>query len=460
LRGGSWAKWRVLLIAAMGEELNSNERAIFMALTGRERGPLNRVEELWAIMGRRSGKTRAIAVLGAYLAALCDFTDVLAPGERAILPILSASLWQAGKAFQYLDGIFDNVPALKKLVIGQTADTISLATRVDIECRPASFRTIRSGTAVAIIGDEVAFWRSDDSANPDTEILNAGRPSLATTGGILAVISSPYAKKGEVFATFKRDFGPNGDPAILVAKAASRDMNPTLTGKVIARAYERDPASASAEYGGEFRADIETFVSREVVEACIQPGCFERPYVFGDQRGALHHQYFAFVDFASGSGRDSAALAIAHKEGDIAVLDCLREIRPPFSPQAAVAEFVGIAKRYQLIKVTGDRWAPGFVAEGFGRHGFGYEVSERTKSDCYRELLPLMNARRVELLDSPRLLAQLCSLERRVARSGRDSIDAEQGAPEDLANAAAGALVIASGVHSGFDINVYIRAYG
>src|SRR5579862_3053979 len=100
-----------------------------------------------------------MAILGAWLAALNDHSAVLAPGERAVLPILSASVWQAGKSFQYLDGIFSAVPALASMVTNKTADTLSLANAVDVECRPASFRTIRGVTAVAIIGDEVAYWR-------------------------------------------------------------------------------------------------------------------------------------------------------------------------------------------------------------------------------------------------------------------------------------------------------------
>ncbi len=100
--GESWAAWRVLLIAAMGEALTVEERAVFESFTGRPPEPAQRVDEAWGI----AGKTRAAAVLAAYIAALCDHFDVLAPGERATLPILSASLWQAGKALQYLDGIF------------------------------------------------------------------------------------------------------------------------------------------------------------------------------------------------------------------------------------------------------------------------------------------------------------------------------------------------------------------
>ena len=201
-------------------------------------------DEAWAICGRRSGKTRCAAVLAAYIAALCDHSAVLAPGERGTLPIMSASMWQAAKALQYLDGVFSHVPALKTLVIGQTTDTLSLSNGVDIECRPASFRTIRGGTAIAVIADEVAYWRSEEtSRNPDKEILDAARPALATTGGPLIVISSPYAQRGEPVDVFRRDYGPERRPADRGReRAASLRMNPTLPRRVVDRAYERDPA--------------------------------------------------------------------------------------------------------------------------------------------------------------------------------------------------------------------------
>jgi hypothetical protein len=438
LPGASWASWRVLLIALMGEELTEAERETFKTLTGREREPLERVDEFWAIIGRRGGKTRAIAVLAAYLAALVDYSDILAPGERASLPIMSASVWQASKAKQYLSGIFDNVAAFKELLENETADTISLSTRVDIEVRPASFRTARSGTCCAVICDEVAFWRSESTANPDIEILNAVRPSLATTGGPLIAISSPYARRGELYNTWKRDFGENGDPAILVAKAASRTMNPLLSEKVVTRAYARDAAVALAEYGGEFRTDVETFISADVVDAAVVPGRFELPRVPGVR-------YVAFVDPAGGSGGDAMTLAIAHKEGNAAVLDVLREVKPPFSPDAVVADFIAVLKGYGVTSLTGDRWGGEFVREKFKTAGLKYEISERVKSDIYKELLPIMNSGRVELLDIPRLTTQLCNLERRTARGGKDSIDHAPGAHDDAANAVAGAVVLALG---------------
>ncbi len=53
---------------------------------------------------------------------------------------------------------------------------------------------------------------------------------------------------------------------------------------------------------------------------------------------------------------------------------------------------------------------------------------------------PSFNAGSVALLDHPRLVAQLCALERRTARGGRDSIDHPPNGHDDLANAACGVV--------------------
>ena len=221
-------------------------------------------------------------------------------------------------------------------------------------------------------------------------------------------------------------------------------MNPTVLQSIIDQAMERDPASAAAEWMAEFRADVESFVAREVVEACVHPGQFELPAVSGAA-------YQAFVD-PSGGSADSMTLAIAHRDGERGVLDAVRERRPPFSPDDVVQEYATLLKSYRVTKVQGDRYAGEWPRERFRAHGITYEPSERTKSQIYGELLPLLNSERVELLDSPRLISQLCGLERRTARGGRDSIDHGPGGHDDLANAVAGALVLAAGTLTTLEI--------
>ena len=437
LSGSSWDGWRTLLVALCGEGLTNEERVTFQALTGREREPGQRVEEAFFVIGRRSGKTRAAAVLASYLAGLVDYD--LALGERGVVLVLSASVPQAQRAFGYIRAIFAAVPVLRELVVNETAESLSLSTGTEIEVCPANFRTLRSRTAVGVIADEIAFWRNESnySANPDLEILAAARPALATTGGPLVCISSPYAKRGEMWLAYKRDYGAQGDPLILIAKAGSRALNPTLPQRVVDRAYERDPLSAAAEYDAEFRSDIEAFVSLDAIETCVSSGVYERASL-----SSL--RYVAFTD-PSGGSADSFTLAVAHRERDgRVVLDCVRERVPPFSPEdVVVGEFVAVLKEYRCFTVHGDRYAGEFPRELFQKCGVSYRPAERSKSEFYTEVLPLINSHRVDLLDDRKAIAQLVGLERRTARSGKDSIDHPPGGHDDRINAIAGSLVLA-----------------
>jgi hypothetical protein len=160
------------------------------------------------------------------------------------------------------------------------------------------------------------------------------------------------------------------------------------------------------------------------------------------------------VPFLSGGGSaDSMTLCIGHKEreGNVVMVDAIRERRPPFSPEDVVAEFSGLLKTYRVNRVTGDRYAGEWPVERFRAHGITYEPAAKPKSDLYRDLLPLINGRRLDLLDEPRLLAQLVGLERRTARGGRDSIDHAPGSHDDVANAVAGVAAAAAGGRYRYD---------
>jgi len=148
-------------------------------------------------------------------------------------------------------------------------------------------------------------------------------------------------------------------------------------------------------------------------------------------------QYSGFVD-PSGGSADSFTLAIGHRQDNVAVIDALREVKPPFSPEGVVAEFAILLKAYSITKIAGDRYAGEWPREQFRHHGISYEPATKPKSDLYRDALPLINSRRIELLDHPRLITQLAGLERRTARGGRDSIDHAPNAHDDVANAVAG----------------------
>jgi len=100
-------------------------------------------------------------------------------------------------------------------------------------------------------------------------------------------------------------------------------------------------------------------------------------------------------------------------------------------------------KSYGLHQVTSDRYAGSWPMEAFRRVGITVKPSERTRSEIYLAALPMVMSGHVELLDAPRLLKQLGTLERRKGRQGKDTVDAPPHHHEDVANSACGALVLA-----------------
>jgi hypothetical protein len=183
LDGPSSHTWRSLLIAAMGEPLTPEELKTFTQYTGRKVSPSQGVDELWCCVGRRGGKSRAMAALAIYLAGLCDYSDKLAKGERGVVLLLAPDMKQAKVLLDYAEGTLESTPIMS------------------------------------------------------------------------------YARRGALWETYKRHFGPEGDPTILVAQGTSREFNPDLPQSIVDKAMERDPAAASAEYMAQFRTDVEGFIT-------------------------------------------------------------------------------------------------------------------------------------------------------------------------------------------------------
>ncbi len=276
---------------------------------------------------------------------------------------------------------------------------------------------------------------------------------MLTTHGMLIAIGSPYAKRGVQWEAYRKSFGQPG--RVLVCKGGTRDFNPTVPQEDIDAEIEDDEAKARAEYLAEFRDDVQSFLTPESIYAVTTPDCHERPPVPGTI-------YAAFVDAAGGSGADSMTMAVGHSEDDCPILDCLREARPPFSPDETVSDFCKTLAKYNIYEAVGDRWGSGFVKEAFERHGIIYRTAEKPKSDIYREALPLINSGRIDLLDNKRLTTQLVGLERRTARGGKDSIDHAPNSHDDLANACMGVLTLCAGLANAddMDLQIYLQAFG
>jgi len=427
----TWAPWRVALAAIFGLPIADADLELFRACTGRERPPTVQVREAWLIVGRRGGKSMVAAAIAVFLAVVFGVLrrgKDFGPGELGVVMVLASDRRQAQQILRYAKGLIELSPMLVKEASDATTESIRLG-RVVIEIHTSSFRAVRGFTIVGAICDEVAFWRDDTSANPDEEIVAALEPGMATIpGALLLGLSTPYWRRGVLWSKYQAHHGRESD--VLVWKAPTRVMNAGVLQALIDRALEEDEPRARAEYMAEFRTDIEAFLSRDVVEACVVPERRELPALPGAR-------YVAFCD-PSGGASDSFTLAIGHEDERRVIVDVLRERRAPFSPEDVVREFAELLRAYRLSTVTGDRYAAAWCSERFQVHGIRYQPADRAKSDLYAAALAAFNGARVEIPDDRKLVAQLCSLERRTARGGRDSIDHARGAHDDLANAVAG----------------------
>ena len=421
--GDSWDHWKALLNGFYGLETDADK---FTQMTNRN-APDMPCKELWMIIGRRGGKSQISALLAVYEAIFNDHKSKLSAGERATIMVIANDRKQARSVMRYVQGLLTENPMLNNMVVSENADSIELNNKCIIEIMTASHRGLRGYTVGAVILDEIAFF-SADGANPDKEIINSLRPSLATLGGKLIALSSPYARKGVLWDAYKNYFGADGK--ILVAKAPTLTMNNTLPKEIVEQALREDHASASAEYLAEFRGDIESYISLDVVERVTR----EYPLQNAPNNNT---RYYAFVD-PSGGSADAFTMAIGHNDNGKVIVDAVFIHKAPFSPETITQILADELKPYRINEVRGDAYGGNYPREQFQKRKVHYKPIKHPKNELYRDLLPLLNSEQIELPPIPQLINELTSLERKTTRSGKDSIDHPSNGHDDVANAVAG----------------------
>lgn len=449
--GADWTAWRAMLAAAfgLGDRMSPKEFEFFRRCTGRQHPPIRPVDELFVAVGRRGRKSAVAAVIATYKGTR-DYREHLAPGEIARIPIIGASMDEAGQILAYIGAILESLPLA---AAPPTPERVEFITQVEVVNRAPKITAGRSRAVPCAIMDELAFFPSEGSKRPDEEIVRGIQPAMANIPGSLLVgMSSPYAQRGLLFQKHEELWGQERDDA-LYWKADTLTMHDTPAIRVwVGKEWQKDPVSAAAEVGSPdagivFRADVASLLSRETIKALVVKGRIQLPPCSwlppeGEAAPPERFNYFAFVD-PSGGSSDSFGLSIAHFEPKTrkAVVDVAREWKAPFKPSEVVNEIVGVLKAYRITWVEGDAYGGQWPRERFEEHGVNYRVSERTKHEIYRDVLPVWNGLACELPDDPVLIGQLQDLERRTTANGREIIDHPPKGRDDLANAVAGAAL-------------------
>jgi Terminase large subunit, T4likevirus-type, N-terminal len=433
----TWRSWLAILKAASGQLLDGDERMIFDSVAGGRAPPIEPMRELWIVAGRRSGKSRMAAAAAANVAT-ADHSALLAPGEKGVVAVISHTIEQAHLIAGYARAFLEESPVYADKVENVTSSEITLKSGITISCHAASFRSIRGRTILAAIFDEIAYWRSDESRVPDIEIYRAVKPALEASDGLLIAVGSPYRRVGLQAQKYREHYGKSS-PDVLVVKAPSLLLNPRIDERIIARARADDATAASSEWDAEFRSDLTSLLDEAVIEAMVDP---ERVLELVLRR---EFHYRCFVD-ASAGRHDAFTVCIGHTErrgddGDtLFVADVIRARAAPFNPNEVAFEYADLAKRFGCAEVVGDNYAGNWVSQAFADADMGYRKCELNKSQLYLEGLPFCNQGRIVIPAHDLLVKELRWLERRVSRSGKDSVDHPPSCTDDVANALFGAI--------------------
>ncbi len=426
----SYKGWKTLQKATDGKPLTRAEEEFFREeFSGGRPPPKKRPQVVLWLLGRRSGKSENASARITRDAV----TATLKGGETGLCGLISWSRSHCRVILNYLRDMF-RVPLLEAEVEDFLTEEVRLRNNSIIGVQTCRHEAGRGYTGISYICEESSFWRNEGISR-DIEIIRAIMPSLATTGGQVISISTPYMAGGWNYEVHEKYFGVD-DPDHLVIRAASTALNPTLNEDWIRKQIELDPESGKAEWLAEFRKDVSNFIGLEDLENAVERGVCSRPPVT-----EFMGRYTAFADLAGGKG-DSSCLAISHRDAEDRLwLDFLYEEVGKHNPVQFIEKAAGIMAEYGCSTIYADRYASGLAETTWAENGILFRASEFDKSGIYREFLPLILAGKVRLLDNNRMVHQFSTLERKTSSGGKDRIDHGVGGKDDVANACAGAIV-------------------
>jgi hypothetical protein len=310
-----------LLRAIYALPMSEDHLELYRACTGRGAAPDEPFGEVTVIAGARSGKdSRIAAPIVLWEALFGGHESRLSKGERGVIVLVAADLRGTKVAFGYIRDYLLASRLLASKVDELLTAEITLKNGLSIQTFPSTSKSVRGWSIPVGVMDELAFFRLEGSADSDAEIqASIRRGMLAFPSPRLVKITTPYMRGGVVYEDFKHYFGQDS-PDVLVWRAASALMNPSIATRRLERERRLDPERFAREYEAEFAEDVDAFLPAVWVEEATVTGRHELP-----PRAAV--RYVAAVD-PSGGGADAFTLAIVHVEGGGAERRVVQDVMP------------------------------------------------------------------------------------------------------------------------------------
>ena len=411
---------------------------------------------VWAIIGRRAGKSMLAAFITVYEAIFGGHLQYVMEGQEVTIYYVAQKLDVAAAQLKTVAAFLQQSDLLKDMIEGKPLnDKIVLKNGISIIASSPSLRGQRGLAVPVAILDECGFWYSDpDAANPDVEVENAIRYSQAQFPHYKRIgISTPWTREGLLWKYYQAGtageklIDKSGYEDVLVHFAPTAAMNnPRMTRKAMERLWKEDPVIFQRESLAQFIDAVSGFLPEPLITAALTLGVQRR------MPELSKYNYVAAMDPAF--RHDAFAFAICHKdEQRRIVLDVILRWKPEkgkrLNPQEVLEEIVPWLSLYGITVVHSDQYQleslqqlmANLTNSGIAINGMDF-TSQR-KAKIYGDLETAFKTRQMVLLDPDKSIAmrelkeELVRLEKKNLSSGTVSIAAPDGHYDDLATALA-----------------------
>lgn len=455
--GGMSPLQRAFVKAISGEALAKDEIKLWRAATGRTGLSFWRKSytprswgEIWLLCGRRSFKTTLGAILTIWEATRRN----VPAGQDWKIPILCPGLRQGKKgSLDVVRSIVKAIPEVAELVVADSVEAMTFATGVEVMALPPKVSLVQGWTCPLIWCDEAANFSQEDTSESNlADILEAIRPSVATTNGGIYVCSLPGPDIGTIFEKWEQRFNEDA----LVFKASSVEMNPSLErSEEFQKARKRGGPSFQLYWSGEFVKARSGLLPPTLVDAAIMSGRIEIPPAECIGAAAVGCDFATGGDTKSANPKapDDCAAAIAIKvqiegnENERIIVPWIRkwsvragELHPVYTYFKEIAD---ACASYGVRYGVGDKESLAAATQYFGEKCH-IEYSHLTTNGIASEpvfdyLRDQLREGRLFLVDDPVARSQLKALEER-RDGGRSYEVAARKGKDDVATAIAGAV--------------------
>lgn len=370
--------------------------------------------------GRRVGMTACAGLLAAWAGTVLAprLREHLMRGEDFVITLVATSKDQAGVLLGFVRRYLDS-EILSDQVVGQTADSITLATGCVIEAVPCSARANRGRPNGLVVLDEAAHFVDSTGNSSLSAIYDALMPSVSQFGplGLMVVISTPLDASG-AFHDLDQQASSGQYPDMAALHLSTLDARPDLAAEA-ERARTRNPRQYSREWLGEYSSDNEAF-PLDVYDRCVDP----------DYRPPNADPNTSIVLALDGAvSRDSMALVGIDENWNLVYV---REWRPPpggtIDHREVLADLLDVARRFRVEVVAYDHaQIHGLVLEGLSAGLPMEKVSQAgglgggTMARYASALLESLHERRLRLFPSAELREHVAHA-RFTARAGADRL--------------------------------------